>query len=366
MTDRELMMQALALAALGEGTTRPNPMVGCLVVADGDVVGRGFHHAAGEPHAEQLALVEAGSRARDATLYVNLEPCAHQGRTAPCADAIVRAGVRRVVASIIDPNPAVHGRGFAVLRAAGIEVSEGALASQARALNAPFLATHERRRPWVTLKLAQSLDGRIAAASGSSTWVTGEAARRYAHRLRFVHDAVLVGAGTVRRDDPHLTIRLPNLKATPRRVVLAEHLRVPAGANVFRRAREDAPRTLVYSGPAADAATAARVGAAADVVPVAASDEGLDLLAVLEDLRREGVQSVLVEGGGITAGAFLRAGLVDRIVLFVAPRLFGALGATPAIDLPAVGEPARAWHVELAEQIPLGRDTVVIGSVART
>ena len=167
MTDRDWMAQALALAALGEGTTRPNPLVGCVVVAEDAVVGRGFHRAAGEPHAEALALADAGARARGATLYVNLEPCAHHGRTAPCAEAIVRAGIRRVVAAIGDPNPLVDGRGLIALRVAGIAVTEGVLEPEARAVNAPFLSTHQRRRPWVTLKAAQSLDGRIAAASGA-------------------------------------------------------------------------------------------------------------------------------------------------------------------------------------------------------
>ena len=361
MTDRDWMAQSLALAALGEGTTRPNPLVGCVVVADGAVVGRGFHRAAGEPHAECRALAEAGTRARGATLYVNLEPCAHHGRTGPCSEAIVRAGIRRVVAAIGDPNPLVDGRGLLALRSAGIDVVEGVLAREARALNAPFLSTHQRRRPWVTLKAAQSLDGRIAAAGGSSRWITGAASRRYAHRLRFRHDAVLVGAGTVRRDDPRLTVRLPGIDAARRRVVLAPQLGLDPAARVFRPEGASAPRTRVYVGSACAEGEIARFRDLAEIVPVALGADGLDLPAVLEDLRRVGVQAVLVEGGGKTSGAFLSRGLVDEIVLFVAGRLVGAGDATPVVDLPAATDPARSWPVAPVSFIPMGSDLVVVG-----
>ena len=361
MSDPTFMAQALALAALGEGTTRPNPLVGCVIVKDGAVVGHGFHRAAGEPHAEALALAEAGAHARGATLYVNLEPCAHHGRTAPCVEAIVRAGVLRVVAAVGDPNPLVDGRGLAALRSAGIAVTAGVLESEARGLNAPFLSTHERARPFVTLKAAQSLDGRIAAGGGSSTWITGEASRRYAHRLRFRHDAVLVGAGTVRRDDPRLTVRLPGVDAVRRRVVLAPRLALDSRAKVFVPEAPSAPRTRVYVGAGCAEAEKARFGAVAEIVTVADGADGLDLPAVLADLRRAGVQAVLVEGGGKTSGAFLRAGLVDEIVLFIALRLIGSGGATPVIDFPAVSDPGKAWRVAPAAFIPMGGDLVVVG-----
>jgi diaminohydroxyphosphoribosylaminopyrimidine deaminase/5-amino-6-(5-phosphoribosylamino)uracil reductase len=361
MNDAAWMAQAVALAALGEGSTRPNPLVGCVIVKDGAVVGRGFHRAAGEPHAEALALAEAGPAARGATLYVNLEPCAHHGRTAPCSDAIIRAGVGRVVAAIVDPNPLVNGRGLIALRSAGIAVTEGVLAGEARAVNAPFLSTHERGRPWVTLKAAQSLDGRISAARGSSTWITGEASRRYAHRLRFLHDAVLVGARTVRRDDPRLTVRLPGVSAERRRVVLAPRLGLDPAARVFRRDDESAPLTRVYVDASCPDGERDRLRSVAEIVQVKSSASGLDLVEVLADLHRAGAQSVLVEGGGATSGAFLRAGLVDEIVLFVASRLLGAGDATPVIDLPAAGDPASAWRVARRTTLSLGDDIVVIG-----
>jgi diaminohydroxyphosphoribosylaminopyrimidine deaminase/5-amino-6-(5-phosphoribosylamino)uracil reductase len=355
------MAQALALAALGEGTTRPNPLVGCVVVQGGELVGSGFHRAAGEPHAEALALSRAGDRARGSTLYVNLEPCAHQGRTGPCAEAIIRAGVARVVSAIVDPNAVVDGRGLAALRAAGIAVTEGVLAAEARALNAPFLSTHERGLPRVTLKAAQSLDGRIAAGGGRSSWVSGAASRRYAHRLRYRHDAVLVGAGTVRRDNPKLTIRLPGVQAARQRVVLAPTLDVDPAASVFEHGDPAAPPTRVYVAEDCPDAAIARFQGAARVVRVASSAFGLDLESVLHDLHDVGVQSILVEGGGKTAGTFVRSGFVDEVVLFVAGRWFGSGDATPVVDLPAVDSPEHAWRLERPTIIPLGEDTVISG-----
>jgi len=361
VSDAAWMAQALALAALGEGTTRPNPLVGCVIVKDGAIVGSGFHRAAGEAHAEALALAAAGARASGATLYVNLEPCAHHGRTGPCSAAIVGAGIDRVVAAIVDPNPLVDGRGLAALRSAGIRVTVGVLESEARALNASFLSTHLRGRPLVTLKAAQSLDGRISAAEGRSRWVTGEASRRYAHRLRFRHDAVLVGAGTVRRDDPSLNVRLPGVDAVRRRVVLAPRLNLDPAARVFAQERTSDPRVRVYVAADCPGSQVARFSDIAEVVPVPHSAGGLDLATVLSDLHRIGVQSVLVEGGGRTSGAFLESGLVDDIVLFVSGRLFGAAGATPVVDAAAIADPAKAWRVSRLAIAPLGQDVVVFG-----
>jgi len=354
------MEQALALAVLGEGSTSPNPRVGCVLVRENRVVGWGYHAAAGESHAEARAVRQAGARARGATLYVNLEPCAHHGRTPPCADLLVARGVRRVVASLIDPNPRVNGRGARRLAAAGIPVEFGLLAEQARLANEPFLHWHATGRPLVTLKAAASLDGMISAAGGDARWITGEAARRFAHRLRLRHDAVLAGAGTVRRDDPRLTVRLPGAEVVRQRVVLAPGLDVPAAAKVFER-QPGAPLTLVYAAHAA----AARddLSERAEIVRVGAPSGRLALSQVLEDLGRRGIQSVLVEGGGKTLAAFLAQGLADRVALFLAPKLLGARGGTPMIDLHSAVSAARALRVEPRHTIPLGEDLLVLGSI---
>jgi len=349
VTEREAMAQALALAVLGEGGTRPNPMVGAVVLKDGACVGAGFHRAAGEAHAECAALSAAGDRARGGTLVVNLEPCAHHGRTPPCVDKIRAAAIRRVVVATGDPNPLVNGRGIAALREAGIEVETGLLEDEARRLNAPFLTWHERGRPWVTLKAAMSWDGQIAAAGGSSTWVTGALARRHAHRLRFTHDAVLVGAGTIRRDDPRLTVRLDGTEAARCVVVLSESLDLPVTARIF------AARPRIYTGRAPEGPLAA----IADVIRVATTGAGLDLAEVLRDLARQGVQSVLVEGGGRTHAAFLEAGLADDVVFFVAPRLIGATGGTPLLAGPAAASPDGAWALADLRTIEVGADLLV-------
>lgn len=361
MTDGEAMAQALALAVLGEGTTRPNPLVGCLVVAGGRVVGAGCHRAAGTPHAEAVALAEAGPRARGGTLYINLEPCAHQGRTPPCADAVIAAGIRRVVAGTRDPNPLVDGCGFERLRAAGIEVEVGLMEEACRAVNAGFLSVHERGRPWVTVKAAQSWDGQIAAQGGSSTWVTGDAARRYAHRLRFRHDAVLVGAETIRRDDPRLNVRLPAIASSPLRVVITRTLALDPAARVFAHA----DRARVYAPHGAGGPGRAALARVADVVSVPGGPDGVDLAAALADLAAHGVQSVLVEGGGRTIGAFLAAGLADEIALFVAPRLIGARDATPVADVAAAATPDRASRLTIGTYVPIGVDGLVMARIGR-
>lgn len=364
MNDREAMAQALALAALGEGTTRPNPLVGCVIVRDGAIVGTGFHRTAGGPHAEIAALRAAGAAARGATLYVTLEPCAHHGRTPPCAEAIAAAGVARVVAGTGDPNPLVDGRGFAYLRDAGVTVVVGVLEDEARALNAAFLSAHRRHRPWVTVKAAQSWDGLIAAESGSSTWVTGPAARRHAHRLRFTHDAILVGAGTLRRDDPRLTVRLDGVVASPVRVVLSTDGRLDPGSQIFQDAGGKGPRSRVYVADAVDAPRAS-LGRVADVVAAGNGAGGIDLALVLADLAAQGVQSVLVEGGGRTIAAFLEAGLADDVALFVAPRLIGARGGTPLVDRAAASTPDAGAGLRVRTIVPVGPDDLVLASIER-
>lgn len=360
-TDREWMALALALGALGEGETSPNPRVGCLLVRNGAVVGRGYHRAAGQPHAEALALGEAGEAARGATMYINLEPCAHHGRTPPCIERIVRSGVERVVAAVQDPDRRVDGRGFQGLREAGVRVEVGLLEEAARRLNEPFLHWQRHHIPLVTLKAAASLDGRIAARQGESRWITGEAARRFAHRLRLRHDAVLVGAGTVRRDDPRLTVRLPGESARPLRVVLSRSLELDPGAALLRADSADYGPVRIYT--SAESARR-RGGGHADhvaIVPVAERAGALDLGEVLGDLAACGAHSLLVEGGGKTWAAFLEQGLAQKAALFVAGSLLGSGGAVPLVEMRSVARPELGWRVQRERMIPLGDDLLIVG-----
>lgn len=357
--DGAWMEQALALAALGEGTTSPNPQVGCVVVRNGEAVGAGWHRAAGEPHAEVTALDAAGERARGATLYVTLEPCSHHGRTPPCADRIVASGVARVVAAIQDPNPFVDGGGFARLRAAGIAVETGLGADFAETINAAFLRSHRSARPFVTLKAGVSADGMIAAQGGRSRWITGPAARRFAHRLRYRHDAVLVGAGTLRRDDPGLDVRLAGVAVARVRAVIAAEGDVPESARLLAGPPE--PRPVVYAASTRADTASARLGARARVVGVPAAEGRLDLHAVLADLHARGCRSVLVEGGGATLGSFLAAGLADAVALFVAPIVLGARGGTPLFDLRTAEDPARAHRLTGVRRLRVGADWAYLG-----
>ena len=315
--DHAMMARALRLAERGAYTTRPNPMVGCVIARNDEVVGEGFHQRKGGPHAEVFALEAAGERARGATAYVTLEPCAHTGNTGPCADALVAAGVARVVGAMRDPFPQVDGSGFAKLVAAGIVVETGLMEALARALNRGFLSRIERGRPWLRVKLATSLDGRSAMASGDSKWISGEAARRDVHRWRARAGAILTGAGTVLIDDPHLTVRLDDDTpfVPPLRVVLD-----PGLATVTRgHVREGDAPTLYLHAP--DARMPRGIEAQHAHVPV--REGRFDLDAVLKLLAERGINEVQVEAGATLAGAFLSAGLVDELLLYVAPVILG-------------------------------------------
>jgi diaminohydroxyphosphoribosylaminopyrimidine deaminase / 5-amino-6-(5-phosphoribosylamino)uracil reductase len=325
--DERYMRRALELAERARGLTSPNPMVGAVVVADGEVVGEGFHRAAGQPHAEIEALAASGARASGATMYVTLEPCAHEGRTPACAPRVISAGIRRVVAAVGDPNPLVAGRGFDGLRAAGVSVTVGVLAADAERQNRAFLTAMREGRPHVTLKGAMTLDGKIADTRRVSRWITGEEARRRAHGLRSASDAIVVGVETVLRDDPELTVRID--RAWPRepyRVVLDALARTPVDARLVAAATP--ARAVVMVGPDAPAD---RVHALASrgvtVVPCPAADGHVDLRAALAALFSREVRAVLVEGGGEVHMAFLDAGLVDRVAVFVAPLLLGGRSA---------------------------------------
>jgi diaminohydroxyphosphoribosylaminopyrimidine deaminase/5-amino-6-(5-phosphoribosylamino)uracil reductase len=325
--DVQYMQQALELARGGLGFVSPNPLVGCVLIKDGIVVGRGYHQRFGGPHAEVHALHEAGPQARGAVLYVNLEPCSHTGKTPPCADAVIQAGVSRVVVALRDPNPLVAGAGLARLAAAGIAVTVGVCEAAAYKLNEAFIKFITTRRPFVTLKSAITLDGKIATRTGASRWITGELARQESHRLRHAADAILVGVGTVLQDDPQLTTRLPDLQgANPLRVIVDSTLRVPRQAQVTDVASDR--RTLIVTTARAPVARREALQVrGVEVVHLPAYDDGrVDLEALLRYLGERGVASVLVEGGATLSATLLRRRLIDKVLLFVAPKIIGGDG----------------------------------------
>ena len=354
--DLRWMRAALALARRGLGNVWPNPAVGCVVVKDGRVVGRGWTQPGGRPHAETEALARADEAARGADVYVSLEPCSHWGRTPPCAEALIAAGVARVVAAVEDPDPRVCGAGLRRLRDAGIAVETGVGAQEAAEINAGFLTRQRLGRPLVTLKLATSLDGRIATASGESRWITGPAARDRGHALRAAHDAVMVGTDTVLADDPQLTCRLPGLAArSPVRVVLDRRLRIPLAAHVIVGARET-PTWLVTLASADPARRAALLAAGVELIEVAPDAVGrVDLGATLAALGERGLTRLLVEGGAGLAASLLHARLVDRLAWFCAPLLLGG-DATPAIADLALAALADAPGFERLASEPVGDD----------
>lgn len=330
------MARALELARQGLYTAHPNPCVGCVIVRDGAVVGEGWHRRAGEPHAEVHALHMAGKRARGATVYVTLEPCAHHGRTPPCADALLAAGVGEVVVAVRDPDPRTAGQGIERLRVAGIRVTEGVLEADARALNAGFFSRQQRQRPWVRVKLATSLDGRTALASGESQWITGAAARADVQRLRARSAAVITGIGTVLQDDPQLTVRDADalgLAAAdirqPLRVVLDSRGQMPAQARLLS---VPGAVQVVTTAPAAPALRDRLQGKA--IVQVAGDGPRVDLAILLQQLARDAqCNEVLVEAGATLAGSFIEAGLADELVIYMAPNLMGHEGR-PLLQLP--------------------------------
>ncbi|MCS6948854.1 MAG: bifunctional diaminohydroxyphosphoribosylaminopyrimidine deaminase/5-amino-6-(5-phosphoribosylamino)uracil reductase RibD [Armatimonadota bacterium] len=351
------MRRALALAK--RGFTAPNPMVGAVLVKDGRIVGEGYHRRAGMPHAEVEALRRAGEQARGATLYVTLEPCSHWGRTPPCADAIIEAGVRCVYAAMQDPNPLVAGRGFARLREAGIEVQVGTLEAQARQLNEIFVKYHTTGMPFVTAKAAMSLDGKIATHTGDSKWITDEPARRVVHRLRARHDAVMVGVGTVLRDDPLLTVRLPRLKHPLRRlrVVVDSRLRCLEEAQVLRV--EEAP-TLIATTEAAPLDKAARLRErGVEVVVLPAGEGGVDLCALMRTLAERGVTGVLCEGGGTLLASLFAQRLVDKVVFFYAPRILGGREAPTAVEGAGFSCVEESLRLDRVYWRRIGRDLMV-------
>ncbi len=353
------MAHALRLAARGLGRTWPNPAVGCVIVQGTRIVGRGWTQPGGRPHAEQRALDQAGRLAAGATAYVTLEPCAHHGQTPPCAEALIAAGIARVVSAATDPDPRVQGRGHAMLRGAGIAVTEGVMGAPARALNAGFLLRVQQGRPLVTLKLAMSLDGRIANAAGASRWITGPQARRAVHGMRGYHDAVMVGIGTVLADDPDLTVRDLGVAHQPLRIVLDTHLRLPPGSRLALTAA--VVPVWVCHGPEADPVARDRLAdAGIRLIPCATGPSGhLDLAVALQAFGLAGLTRVFCEGGGTVAAALIAAGLADRLVTFHAGHAFGASG-TPAIGPLAAAPDLGAPDFTLDHVEQIGPDSLTL------
>jgi diaminohydroxyphosphoribosylaminopyrimidine deaminase/5-amino-6-(5-phosphoribosylamino)uracil reductase len=354
------MAQALALA--GQGFTPPNPMVGCVLVKDGEVVGEGFHPYAGQSHAEVFALRDAGDKAKGATAYVNLEPCSHFGRTSPCAQALIEAGVAKVVGAVADPNPQVSGRGFEMLRAAGIEVQSGVMEADARKLNEAFFHFQTTRRPFVTLKAAMTLDGKIATRTGDSRWITGEESRGFVHQLRAQSGAVLCGVGTVLADDPLLTARLPGgVPRQPLRIVLDPSLRTPLTSKLVQTASE-APTIIVTTALAAKEQLDALSSAGVEVLVLPNTCDGkLDLSVLMEELGRREIISILVEGGGKTHAAFLEARLAHRLLWFIAPKLVGGESAPSPLEGEGVARMSEAVTLSDINTRHFGDDILISG-----
>ncbi|ETD88806.1 bifunctional diaminohydroxyphosphoribosylaminopyrimidine deaminase/5-amino-6-(5-phosphoribosylamino)uracil reductase RibD [Rhodobacter capsulatus] len=353
--DGRFMRLALGLAGRGLGNVWPNPAVGCVIVNGGRIVGRGWTQPGGRPHAERRALDQAGPAARGATAYVTLEPCAHHGKTPPCAEALIAAGVVRVVSALEDPDPRVSGRGHAMLRAAGIAVETGVLAAEARAAQAGFLSRIERGRPWLALKLGASFDGRIALANGESQWITGPQARAQVQALRARFDAVLVGGGTARADDPLLTVRHFKPLRAPVRVVASRRLDLPRGR--LAGSLGQAPLWLLHGAEAPGEARAFWAGLGAELIEVTGRDTGLDPVALLAALGARGLTRVFCEGGGQFAASLMAAGLVDELIGFTAGVVLGG-DARPGIGDLGLTRLAEAPRYRLDSLQPIGPDVL--------
>lgn len=348
--DHALMAQALRLAERGLFSTSPNPRVGCVLVKDDVVVGEGWHERAGEAHAEVHALKAAGTAASGATAYVTLEPCSHHGRTPPCADALIAAGVSRVVAAMTDPNPQVVGRGLEKLRVAGIETACGLMEAQARELNIGFVSRMERGRPWLRLKAAASLDGKTALNNGQSQWITGPEARQDGHRWRARACAILTGIGTIRSDDPQLNVRGVETTRQPLKVVVDSHMELPLTARVI----DGAPLLLVVA--QVDAAKAESLRARGVEILCLPNAEGkVDLAALWRELARRGVNEVHAEGGAGLNGALLQAGLVDELLLYLAPCLIGH-AAQGLFQMPELTELTQKHSLKVSDFRQVGAD----------
>ena len=357
--DRQMMQRALELAARGVGQVSPGPLVGTVIVdSNQDIAGEGFYLFDHVKHAETVALEQAGEKALGGTAYVSLEPHSHQGRTAPCTDALIKAGIKRVVAPMEDPNPQVSGRGFAHLREAGVEVCTGLMAEEATRLNEAYVHFMRTGRPFVHLKMAVSLDGKVATVNGDSRWITGEPARARVHEMRHQYDAIMIGGRTARADDPMLTDRSGKKRRRPLvRVVIEQYLRISPESQLAQTT--EAGPVLVFACGAADAEELAALQSRG--VEVIAQDSALDLAGVLDELGKRSMQSVLIEGGPFLAAVMLEAGLVNKVTFFVAPIIVGGQDAPSAIAGSGVEKIAEAWQLDRVGVTRHGRDVEITG-----
>ncbi len=359
--DDRFMWMALDLARQGRGRTNPNPMVGAVVVQGSEVVGSGYHQAAGTPHAEIIALQKAGEKAKGATLYVNIEPCSHHGRTGPCSEAIIKAGISRVVAAIEDPNPLVRGGGFARLTEAGIKVKEGILAEKAEQLNEVFIKYITTGLPFVGVKVAMSLDGKIATKKGESHWITGEKARQFVHRLRDQSDVIMVGIETVIKDNPRLTTRFEGGGGKdPTRVVVDSTARLPLDARVVESS-SSAKTILAVTEQSPPDKRRALENRGIEVLVLPSKEGRVDLKALMKELAARELSAVLVEGGGTLNYSLLDQNLIDKLFIFIAPLIIGGRESPTAFSGSGVSDLGKAWSVDRLEMKQFDKDLLLIG-----
>jgi diaminohydroxyphosphoribosylaminopyrimidine deaminase/5-amino-6-(5-phosphoribosylamino)uracil reductase len=365
-SDERFMWVALDLARQGRGKTNPNPMVGAVIVKEGEIAGTGFHLKAGEKHAEIIALEEAGERAQGATMYINLEPCSHYGRTPPCVDAIIAAGMRKVVVAVVDPNPLVSGQGVRKLKEAGIKVKVGVLEDKARRLNEVFFKYITTKTPFVIVKSAMTFDGKIATGGGKSRWITGEKSREFVHRLRSRSDAIMVGINTVLKDDPLLTVRLPGEEngRNPARVIVDSKGRLPLNTKVVSTVPQ--VRTILATTELAPPAKLADLSAAGlEILMLPLKDEQVDLAALMSELGKMEISMLMVEGGGTLNYSLLEENLIDKVYFFLAPLLFGGRNALTPFEGDGIPTVEDSWIIQDVELKQFENDLLLIGYPAR-
>jgi diaminohydroxyphosphoribosylaminopyrimidine deaminase/5-amino-6-(5-phosphoribosylamino)uracil reductase len=362
-TDKYFMEMALDLAVKGMGLTSPNPMVGAVIVKNGKVVGSGYHQAVGEAHAEVNAINQAGVFAKSATLYVTLEPCNHTGRTPPCTDRILKAGINRVVVAMKDPNPDVIGGGMDYLKDRGVDITLGVCEDKATKINEAYIKYVTTKRPFVIVKCAATLDGRIATRTGDSRWVTGEESRKYVHRLRHAADAIMVGVDTIKRDDPSLTTRLNDIQgANPKRIVLDTHFSIPESAKVLRLDSDS--DTFIITGNSVSADKRTRIEKKnVKVIPSEVKDGRIDLNLLMDRLGALGVVSLLIEGGGRVIGSAFNARIVDKVIFFYAPKILGGDDGVPICKGPGPASMSECIPVSHVDVRRFGDDVMIEGYI---